>query len=256
MPQWDAGVYLKFASERTQPSIDLIRRINLDSPRRIIDLGCGPGNSTEALRRRWSQSAVTGLDNSVQMIEEARRTYPQGTWEAGDAASWRAADPFDLVFSNAMLQWLPDHANLCRHLMDQVAPGGALAVQMPAHYDSPLHREIFEVSKNPAWDNRMQAARTALTREPPSFYYDTLQPLSSHLDLWETSYYHIVDGPEAVLEWYRGTGLRPYLEALPSEDDRRRFEHLLLERYTITYPRRASGKSLFPFRRLFFVAYR
>jgi trans-aconitate 2-methyltransferase len=255
MAEWDAEIYLKFANERTQPSIDLIQRINLSAPRRIVDLGCGPGNSTEALRRRWPEAAIVGLDSSSQMIEAAKRTYPDGIWELGDAASWKAPEPFDLVFSNAMFQWLPDHANLCRHLLDQLAPGGALAVQMPAHHDSPVHREILEASKDPAWNHRMRAARTALTREPPSLYYDTLAPLASHLDLWETTYYHVLVGPEAILEWFRGTGLRPFLEALASDDERRRFEQMLLKRYTVSYPRQPNGKVLFPFRRLFFVAY-
>jgi trans-aconitate 2-methyltransferase len=255
MAQWDAELYLKFANERTQPSHDLIQRINLSAPRRIVDLGCGPGNSTEALRRRWPEAAIVGLDSSSQMIEAAKQTYPDGTWELGDAASWKAREPFDLVFSNAMFQWLPDHANLCRHLFDQLVPGGAVAVQMPAHHDSPLHREILEASKDPAWDHRMQAPRTALTREPPSLYYDTLAPLASHLDLWETTYYHVLAGPEAILEWFRGTGLRPFLEALASDDERRRFEQMLLKRYVVSYPRQPNGKVLFPFRRLFFVAY-
>ena len=254
MPQWDAATYLKFANERTQPSIDLIQRVNLVNPRRIIDLGCGPGNSTQALRGRWPEAVIVGLDNSQQMIDAAREAFPDGSWVLGDAGSWHANEPFDLVFSNAMLHWLPDHATVCRHLLRQVAPGGALAVQLPAHYDSPLHREIFEVSKDPAWDHRMQKARTAVTCEHPSFYYDTLQPLASHLDLWETIYYHTVAGPEAIIEWFRGTGLRPFLEAL-SHDERPRFERILLDRYHKTYPRRAGGKVLFPFRRLFFVAY-
>jgi len=256
MPQWDASQYLKFSSERTQPSVDLIHRINLSAPGRIIDLGCGPGNSTEALRRRWPESAIVGLDSSASMIETARQKFPRGVWQIGDATSWQADEPFDLVFSNAMLQWVPDHARVCRRLMAQVAPGGAFASQLPAHYESPLHREIMEVSADPAWNERMYAARTALTREPPALYYDTLQSLASHLDLWETTYYHLVDGPEAVLEWFRGTGLRPFLEALSSDTDRIRFEHMLLDRYARSYPRRASGKTLFPFRRLFFVAYR
>ena len=146
MAQWDAELYLKFANERTQRSIDQIQSINLSAPRRIVDLGCGPGNSTEALRRRWPDAAITGLDSSPQMIEAAKQAYPDGIWELGDAASWKAREPADLVFSNAMFQWLPDHANLCRHLFDQLAPGGALAVQMPAHHDSPVHREILEAS--------------------------------------------------------------------------------------------------------------
>ena len=256
MPQWDAQVYLKFANERTQPSLDLIHRIKLDEPRRIIDLGCGPGNSTQALRRRWPHATIVGLDNSPQMIESARETYPDGIWEVGDAVSWTAREPFDLVFSNALLKWLPDHSRVCRRLFDQVAAGGALAAQLPYHYDSALHREILEVSRDPAWDGRMHSARTAITREPPELYYDALESVASHVDLWETTYHHVVAGPEAVLEWFRGTGLRPFLEVLTSEGERQRFEAMLLERYTTSYPRRPNGKVLFAFRRLFFVAYR
>lgn len=256
MPQWDAGVYLKFARERTQPAIDLIQRIELENPRRIIDLGCGPGNSTEALRHRWPQAALVGMDSSPEMIETARQAHPDGVWITGDVRSWRADEPFDLVFSNAMLQWLPDHRSLCPHLLEQVAPGGALAVQAPAHYDSALHGEILDVSRHPGWNDRMEAARTALTREPPSLYFDILQSRASRIDLWETIYYHIVAGPESVIEWFRGTGLRPFLEVLSSDDERRRFEQMLLERYRKSYPRRPSGQVLFPFRRLFFVAYR
>jgi trans-aconitate 2-methyltransferase len=256
MPQWDAGVYLKFAGERTQPSLDLIHRIQLPDPRRIADLGCGPGNSTEALRRQWPAATVVGLDNSSEMIEAARSAYPDGAWIVGDASSWKADPPFDLVFSNAMVQWVPDHETLCRHLLNQVAPGGALAVQAPAHYNSALHVEIVEASLDPQWGDRLESARNALTKEPPEFYYDLFAPIASRLDLWETVYYHIVDGPEAVIEWFRGTGLRPFLQALGDDEQRRHFERALLARYEKTYARRASGKSLFPFRRLFFVAYR
>src|ERR1700731_2421097 len=175
MPHWDAGLYLKFASERTQPSIDLIQRIRLDHPRHIMDLGCGPGNSTEALRRRWPGATVIGLDRSHEMIAAAKQAYPDGIWVTGDASSWTPHEPFDLVFANALLQWLPDHARACRHLLDQVAPGGALAIQTPAHYDSPLQREIVEVSKDAVWNSRMDAARSAQTHHPPGFYYDLLQ---------------------------------------------------------------------------------
>jgi trans-aconitate 2-methyltransferase len=253
---WDAGVYLRFANERTQPSIDLINRINLPHPGRIIDLGCGPGNSTEPIRQRWPHAEVVGLDSSAHMIETARKAYPDGTWMVGDAANWEVEEPFDLVFSNAMLQWLPDHTRICRQWFDQVAPGGALAVQIPAHYDLSMNREIVEVSKDPAWNDRMDNARGSLTRKPPSLYYDALESVAVHVDLWETIYHHILPGSQAVLDWFRGTGLRPYLEALSSDEERQRFEKLLLERYNAAYPRRPSGQVLFPFRRLFFVAYR
>jgi len=256
MPQWDADIYLRFANERTQPVRDLIHRIQLENPRRIVDLGCGPGNSTAELRERWPSSTIVGLDSSREMIDKARAAYPDGAWEVGDAAAWEAPEPFDLVFSNAMLQWVPNHAQLCRHLFRQVAPGGALAAQAPAHYDSPLHREILDVSRDPAWNDRMAGAREAMTKESPAFYYDQLQADASHVDVWETIYHHVLSGPEAVLEWFRGTGLRPFLEVLVSTNERQRFESLLLERYTVAYPRRANGRILFPFRRLFFVAYR
>ena len=256
MPNWDADLYLKFGAERTQPAIDLIHRIVIDAPARIVDLGCGPGNSTQTLRRRWPEAAVTGLDSSPAMIEAARKADPDGKWVIADAQSWRAEEPVDLVFSNAVLHWLRDHASLCRHWFQQVKAGGALAVQVPAHYAMPLHSEIVAVSQEPAWDARMETARTALTHHPASFYYDILHPLTSHFDLWETIYYHIVDGPEAVLAWFRATGLRPFLEALSSDGERAQFEQMLLDRYQVSYARRASGQTLFAFRRLFFVAYR
>jgi trans-aconitate 2-methyltransferase len=255
MPLWDAEQYLKFGDERTQPVQDLIGRVYLENPRRIIDLGCGPGNSTEELRKRWPASRIVGIDSSAEMIEHARRMYPQEEWQLEDAALWTAEHPFELVFSNAMLHWVRDHEEVCPRLLDQVAPGGAFAVQVPAHYDSPLHREILEVSHDPLWNHRMDRARNALTNHPPEFYYDLLGPRASHLDLWETTYYHVLAGPESVLDWFRGSGLRPFLEAL-DDGERLRFEANLIERYAKTYPRRGDGRILFPFRRLFFVAYR
>ena len=258
MPHWDAAIYLKFSTERTQPSIDLIQRIAIADPHRIVDLGCGPGNSTEALRRRWPNASIAGLDSSPEMIAAARQAYPSAAWEVADAATWNASEPCDLVFANALLQWIPDHARLCRHLIEQVAPGGALAVQVPAaaHYESPVHREIRDVSRDPAWRDRLEPARTMFTHAPAAFYYDTLQPLASRIDLWETTYYHVVAGPEALLEWYRGTGLRPFLEALANDEERRDFERQVLDRYIAAYPRQPGGRVLFPFQRLFFVACR
>ena len=258
MPHWDAAIYLKFSTERTQPSIDLIQRIAIADPHRIVDLGCGPGNSTEALRRRWPNASIAGLDSSPEMIAAARQAYPSAAWEVADAATWNASEPCDVVFANALLQWIPDHARLCRHLIEQVAPGGALAVQVPAaaHYESPVHREIRDVSREPAWRDRLEPARTMFTHAPAAFYYDTLQPLASRIDLWETTYYHVVAGPEALLEWYRGTGLRPFLEALANDEERRDFERQVLDRYIAAYPRQPGGRVLFPFQRLFFVACR
>lgn len=256
MPKWDADQYLKFAGERTQPVYDLLHRVRLSHPRRIVDMGCGPGNSTEVLWDRWPEASLVGVDSSPDMIRKAREKFPERTWTQGDAATWRAAGSLDLIFSNAMLHWVPDHAAVCRHLLSLLAPGGALAVQVPAHYDSPLHREIVDVSREPRWRTRLEGARQALTNQPPGFYYDLLTPLAAGLDLWETTYYHVLPGPEGVIEWFRGSGLRPYLEALASDEERRAFEAMLLERYSTTYQRRANGNILFPFRRMFWVAYR
>jgi trans-aconitate 2-methyltransferase len=256
MATWQPQQYLKFGNERTQPARDLLWRIQIESPRRIVDLGCGPGNSTAELRRRWPESRILGLDNSPEMIEAARRSYAEGLWGIADARHWSSAEPVDLIFSNAVLHWIPGHAELCRHLLSQTTSGGALAVQVPAHYDSPLHREILEVSCDPRWSARMHAARTALTNHPPDFYYDALIGMVARVDLWETTYYHVLEGPAAVVDWFRATGLRPFLEALHTGQEQLEFEAALLARYTTTYPQRPDGRILFPFRRLFFVAYR
>ena len=256
MPTWNAELYLQFATERTQPSLDLIGRIKVPHPARIIDLGCGPGNSTAMLRQRWPEADLIGLDSSADMIDTASRTYPMQKWVLADIATWVADTGFDLVFSNATLQWLPDHERLFPHLLAQVASGGALAVQIPAHEQSPLRQVAFEVANDPMWSNRMDAARHALTRESPSLYYDVLQPIANHLDIWETEYYHRMDSPQAIINWFRGTGLRPFLEALENEAEQQRFEQRLLDGYTQAYPPQKDGRILFPFRRLFVVAYR
>lgn len=256
MPKWDAEQYLRFSSERTQPSVDLAARIAVPDPGRIIDLGCGPGNSTAILRQRWPKADITGLDSSADMIAAASRSYPYHKWLIGDITAWSAGVPFDVVFSNAALQWVPRHAVIFPNLFDQVASGGVLAVQMPAHFNSSLHREILETAGDPAWRHLMGPALNAMTKEPPSFYYNLLRPLAAHLEIWETEYYHVVDSPRSIVEWFRGTGMRPFLEALENEKQSKRFEELLQERYTRAYPPQNDGRILFPFRRLFIMAYR
>jgi len=172
MPSWDAALYLQFAAERAQPALDLIARINLAQPRRVIDLGCGPGNSTTMLRHRWPDADISGLDNSPAMIAAATQSFPTGKWLLADAATWTADIACDLVFSNAALQWLPDHATLLPHLLAQVASGGALAVQMPANSQSPLRQVAAEVANDLTWRHRMEAALAALSTEKPTFYYN------------------------------------------------------------------------------------
>lgn len=256
MLKWDAQAYLQFANERTQPALDLASRVNLARPQRIVDLGCGPGNSTAMLRRRWPQAEVIGLDNSEDMIAAATEAYPEGKWLQADIAEWTAPVPVNLLFSNAALQWVPDHARLLPHLWDLVAAGGALAVQVPAHHHSAVREMILAVAGDPAWSHLMAAPSRAMSIEPPAFYYGVLQPLASHLEMWETEYYHFLEGPEAIVEWFRATGLRPFLGALENREQELAFEAKLLERFTRHYPRQPDGKVLFTFRRLFFVAYR
>ena len=255
MPSWDANLYLKFTGERTQPSIDLISRISLADPRRVIDLGCGPGNSTAILRQRWPAAEIVGLDNSREMIATASQAHPDWTWVESDIETWTTPVPFDLVFSNAALHWVPNHAELMPRLLSQVRPQGALAIQMPAHFRSPVHELMIEIAKDPAWQDCTGDAIHAIKVERPAFYYDLLHPLASKLDLWETEYIHVMNSPAAILEWIRGTGLRPFLEALPSEEQKRRFEELFLAGLTKAYPAQKDGRVLFPFRRLFILAY-
>lgn len=254
MPAWNADLYLQFANERTQPAIDLVSRIELTHPARIVDLGCGPGNSTAILRQRWPHTDITGLDNSPEMIAAASANDPSGKWILTDVAAWKADIPFDLVFSNATLHWLHNHDRLFPHLFAQVAAGGALAIQIPAHGQSPLRQVVLDVAENPDWRDRLHSARTALTRETPSFYYDLLQPIASRLDIWETEYYHVMDSHQSIVDWFCGSGLRPFLAALANED-RQKFERQVLAGYTVAYPPQQDGQILFPFKRLFVVAY-
>jgi len=256
MAGWDAELYLKFSSERTRPSVDLAARVALTDPGRIIDLGCGPGNSTDVLRQRWPKACITGLDSSPEMIAAAKGSYPDYEWIIGDIADWSPATPFDVVFSNAALQWVPGHSLLFPHLLDQVAHGGALAVQMPSQLNSALHRQILETAGDPSWRHLMGPALNTFTKEPPSFYYNLLRPLAARMEMWEIEYYHVVESPESIIEWYRGTGMRPFLAALENNEQRSRFEAMLLERYTRIYPPQNDGRILFPFRRLFIIAYR
>jgi trans-aconitate 2-methyltransferase len=256
MPSWNAGQYLRFADERTRPCRDLAAAVALDAPRRIVDLGCGPGNSTAVLAGRWPDASITGLDSSEAMIAAARRDAPQRAWIAGDIASWTADAPFDLVFSNAALQWVPDHAATYPRLLDQTAPGGALAVQVPLNMAAPAHEAMREIAGRPAWRNRFQAPVREWHVHPADFYYDLLAPVAARLDLWQTEYLHVLPGPSAIVEWYKGTGLRPFLDALPDEAARQGFLDDFLAAVTTAYPARPDGRVLFPFLRLFVIAYR
>jgi trans-aconitate 2-methyltransferase len=255
MTPWNPGQYLQFGNERTQPSIDLVRRIAIESPSSIVDLGCGAGNSTAVLNQRWPGARLVGVDSSVEMIEAARAEHPDWEWILSDIGTWRPAQPFDLVFSNAALQWIPDHAGLIPRLLGYVASGGALAFQIPSAEYALVRLLIHEVARDPRWATRMTAPLAGLTMEPPRFYYDRLSPVSRRIDLWETEYLHVLDSHGAILDWMSSTGLRPFLQALDSEAERQQFVEMLRRRVRESYEVRPDGKVLFPFRRTFVVAY-
>ena len=184
MPHWDAAQYLHFAAERTQPARNLLTRIAIATPQTVIDLGCGPGNSTRLLHERRPAAHIVGVDSSPDMIAAARADHPDWAWQLGDIARWTPPTPCAVVFSNAAMQWVPDHVQLVPRLFAQVAPGGVLGIQIPAHLNSPVHQAMLAVASDPAWRDRLHAATTAITVETPSVYYDLLHAGAARIDLW------------------------------------------------------------------------
>jgi trans-aconitate 2-methyltransferase len=256
MPTWDTEQYLRFSRERTQPAVDLAARIAIASPRRVIDLGCGPGNSTEVLARRWPEAELTGMDQSLAMVSAARTSYPTIAFSVGDIATWTASKPFDVIFSNAALQWLADHARTLPRLLDQVAQGGAFAFQVPANLAAPGHQLLRDLGASGKWQRHLATPVREWHVEPPEFYYETLATHASRLDIWVTEYIHVLPGPHAIVDWYRGTGARPWLDALPDDAMRSDFLADYGREITRAFPAQSDGNVLFPFRRLFVIAYR
>lgn len=256
MPTWNSDQYLNFAGERTQPAVDLAARVAVDRPARLVDLGSGPGNSTAVVARRWPGAAITGVDNSAAMLAAARRDFPAFAWEEADIATWQPAQPADVIFSNAALQWVPDHRRHFPRLLGHVANGGALAVQMPANLDSPPQRLMREVAELATWRPFFTRPPREWLVHPVEFYYDVLAPHARRLELWTTDYVHVLESVDAIIEWYRGSGLRPWLDALPDDATRTQFLGSYRARLTPYFHPRPDGRVLFPFRRLFVVAYR
>jgi len=253
MPTWDAPQYLKFADQRTRPAAELLARVPepASAVRHMVDLGCGPGNSTALLVERWPTATVVGVDSSAQMLERARTALPKVTWVQADVRDYRAETPPDVIFANAVLHWLPDHGQLVPALFEQLAAGGALAFQVPYNFQEPSHRLMRELSRG-----RLQTGGAdpgARWVVEPAVYYDWLAPHASSVDIWQTRYEQVMPNASAIVEWVRGTGLRPYLEAMPDE-----LHPAFLEGYeraiADAYPPRSDGQRLFSFPRLFIVA--
>jgi trans-aconitate 2-methyltransferase len=250
---WDPGRYLVFQEERERPALDLLARIP-EGVFRAVDLGCGPGNSTELLQRRFPGAAVLGVDSSSEMIETARRRLPGIPFEISDIADWRGEDAFDLIFANAALQWVPDHAALLPRLLGQLAPGGALALQMPDNLDEPTHRAMREVAANGPWTKLLtKAVKAREPRRDAGWYFELLRGAGASPEVWRTTYHHPLAGAEAVVEWFRSTGLRPYLDPLDA-DMREGFLDAYREAIARAYPTLSDGTILLPFPRLFLLA--
>ncbi|MCM1115007.1 MAG: methyltransferase domain-containing protein [Clostridium sp.] len=254
MSDWNSEQYLKFKAERTQPSIDLVNRITVKEPQRIIDIGCGPGNSTAQLKKRYPDAYVLGVDFSPNMIEKAKADYKDIDFMLFDASKDfnKLEGKFDIVFSNACIQWVPEHKKLLRDMMRVLNPGGVLAVQMPAQYEMPMHTIVSEVSTNEKWSSKLSVKREFyyLTEDE---YFDILFDISSDFSMWKTIYHHRLPSQESIVEWYKSTGLKPYLEQL-DDADKKEFEKDILSEVKRVYKAQKNGEVIFKFHRLFFLA--
>jgi len=256
---WDPGQYRRFAGPRLRPALDLMDRVAVNAPQRIVDLGCGTGEVTRILAERWSAAEVTGIDASPEMLAAARATPGRILWRRGDAATWSAETPVDLIYCNAVLHWLPDHHRLLPGLLASLAPEGVLAIQMPLSWNLPSHRLMREVLATGGPDGcplGSEELRAGLAWPPvarPDEYYSLLAPRSRTVDIWRTEYLQVLAGEDPVLEWVKGAGLRPVLHSLDPES-RGDFLAAYRARLAEAYPRRPDGTTLYPFTRLFIVA--
>lgn len=253
MTSWDPGQYLKYGDERLRPGFELLARVGELPAGDLWDLGCGTGAHLRAIAARWPGRRTIGFDSSPAMLAKAAAEPSTIEWREGRIDDWVPETPPALVFSNAVLHWVDGHAMLLPRLLGALAPEGVLAIQMPRNFDQPSHALMRALASEGKWAARL---RPLLRPEPvatPADYYDLLAPIAGDLDMWETEYQHVLRGPAPVLEWVRGTALRPILEALAPEE-RAEFEAAYQARLARAYPQRKDGATLFPFRRIFIVA--
>ncbi|MCB0996062.1 MAG: methyltransferase domain-containing protein [Acidimicrobiales bacterium] len=256
--RWDPEIYLRHASERLRPAIELLARVPLEDPEVVVDLGCGTGTSTSLLRERWPGAEVTGVDNSEAMIASARAEVPGVGWVLADIRDWSASVPVDVIYANASLHWVDRHDVALPRLLEQLADGGVLAVQMPLNHGEPSHLLITETAADARWQDLLAPLLRPSPVADPAWYHELLRPMVTSLDLWETVYHQELTGDRPVLDWVRGTALRPLLTALADEAPElvEEFEHELGARLASAYPPDAAGRTRFAFRRVFFVARR
>ncbi|MDQ6873669.1 MAG: trans-aconitate 2-methyltransferase [Actinomycetota bacterium] len=254
---WDPATYQQYGNERGRPFDELLSRVGADRPAVVVDLGCGPGGRTASLLERWPAARVVGVDSSAEMIDAARGHALPGRLEfvEADLREWQPGGPVDVLLSNATLQWVPEHLNLLPGLVEMLAPDGWLAFQVPANFAMPSHSLLSDLRNSPRWRAKVGdgAARTAAVHEPAT-YLATLAALGLSVDAWETTYLHVLPGDDAVLEWTKGTALRPVFAAL-NDAEREAFLAEYGAALRAAYPRERFG-TLFPFRRIFVVAQR
>jgi trans-aconitate 2-methyltransferase len=250
---WNSALYLKFEEERTRAARDLLARIPYCETRSVYDLGCGPGNSTELLARAFSGAAVVGVDMSDNMLAVARGRVPSATFVKEDIEYWLPPEPADVIFANATLHFLPDHRRIITRLLGALRPGGRLAVQMPNITHELSHAAMRMVAADGPWASRLVPVAKSLTLiGQADEYYDLFAPLCRYVDIWQTIYIHPLDGPEGVVEWFEGSGLRPFLDLLNAAE-RADFLSRYRERLAESYPRQPDGRVLLRYPRLFFV---
>ncbi|MER5443660.1 trans-aconitate 2-methyltransferase [Streptomyces sp. NPDC002790] len=259
-PSWDPRQYLRHAGHRGRPFVDLLARVPAlpGDPARIADLGCGPGNVTTLLAERWPTARITGYDNSPQMLEQAAaHASDRLDFAYADAADWAPTETYDLLLSNATLQWVPDHADAFPRWIDAVAPGGTFAFQVPGNFDAPSHVLMRELAESAHWKGRLAGVlRHGDAVLTPAAYLERLAGLGCEVDAWETTYLHLLEGPDPVLDWVKGTGLRPVLTALADDPEARdAFVAEYRDLLRAAYPATEHGTVL-PFRRIFVVATR
>lgn len=256
MKNWDPASYLRFKDERSLPSRDLIARLSLKAPAEVLDIGCGPGNSTALLCDRFPGAAVTGIDSSPEMIERAKAECPRARFLTADACGdLSSLGAFDLVFANASIQWMPDHDALLRRFFVMLRPGGALAAQVPQYDRMAISRVVDRIAHSARFASYFEHFETGMHDYSEGFYYDVLCGLSNRVEIWSTHYFHVMEDYDAMIGWVASTGMKPYLDRLPPEW-RGIFTDAVREKLACEYPKQKDGKILFPFQRFFFIAYR
>jgi trans-aconitate 2-methyltransferase len=250
---WSPDQYHIYSDHRLRPALDLLSQVDLVSPMMIYDLGCGTGNVTAILSQRWNSAVVTGIDSSDEMLNVARKEHPSLEWKQGEIQDFNPASKPNLIFSNAALHWLDDHESLFPSLLKQLREGGILAVQMPNNFSAPSHQTLYDLAQSDRWFDKLGPLVRPAPVHNAEWYYDLLSDQVDELNIWETSYFQVLKGKDAVLNWTRSTALRPFLQALDG-DDVAAFEQEYADLLLDAYPEREDASTLYPFSRLFIVA--